>query len=83
MMRGATRPGGEQGHAVVGAAGETVDRRGLEGLGEGHRRQAGEESACPYPGENPTLSCASTSAGLPNNLLSFHDAEPQVLPVAD
>jgi hypothetical protein len=42
---GAARPGRDQGRAVARQAGDTVEARGREGLGEGHRRQDGEQAA--------------------------------------
>ena len=45
MMGGATRESRHQRGAVAGAAGDTMDACGLNGLGEGHRRQDGGESA--------------------------------------
>jgi hypothetical protein len=45
MVGRATRAGGDQRRAVAGEPGNTVDARGLNGLGEGHRRQDGGESA--------------------------------------
>jgi hypothetical protein len=44
----ATRAGRDQRRAVAGAAGDAVDTRGLNRLGEGHRRQDGSER----PGEH-------------------------------
>jgi hypothetical protein len=44
VMGSATRAGGDQGRAVAGEAGDAVDTRGLNGLGEGHRRQNGSEA---------------------------------------
>jgi hypothetical protein len=44
-MRDAKRPGGDQGGAVAGETGDTVDPRHLDGLGEGHRGQDGGEPA--------------------------------------
>jgi hypothetical protein len=41
VMAGATRPGRDQGRAAAGEACDTVDTRGLDGFGEGHRRQDG------------------------------------------
>jgi hypothetical protein len=42
-MRGATGAGGDQGGAVAGETGDTVDPHRLDGLGEGHRGQDGGE----------------------------------------
>ena len=42
-MGGATRAGGDPRRAVAGEARDTVDPRGLNRLGEGHRRQDGGE----------------------------------------
>jgi hypothetical protein len=42
---GATRAGRQQRRAAAGAAGDAVDTRRLNGLGVGHRRQDGGESA--------------------------------------
>jgi hypothetical protein len=41
----ATRAGRDQRRAVTGEAGDAVNTRGLNRLGEGHRRQDGGESA--------------------------------------
>jgi hypothetical protein len=41
----ATRAGGDQCGAVAGEARDAVDTRGLNGFGEGHRRQNGGEAA--------------------------------------
>ena len=41
----AKRAGRDQRRAVAGEAGDTMDARGLNGFGEGHRRQDGGESA--------------------------------------
>jgi hypothetical protein len=54
-MRGAARAGRDQPRAVAGEARDAVDARGLDGFSEGHRRQDGGESACQYPGADPTL----------------------------
>jgi hypothetical protein len=35
VVRGATRPGGHQGRALAGEAGDAMDARGLDGLGQG------------------------------------------------
>jgi hypothetical protein len=43
VVRGATRSGGHQGGALAGEAGDAREARGLEGLGEGQRRQDGGE----------------------------------------
>jgi hypothetical protein len=48
VVRRATRAGRDPRHAVAGAARDTVDARGLNGLGEGIRRQDGGEP----PGEH-------------------------------
>jgi hypothetical protein len=53
VWQGAKRPGRHQGGAVAGEAGDAVDARGLNGLGKGHRRQDGRESACQH-----RLACA-------------------------
>jgi hypothetical protein len=45
VMGGAKRAGRDQGGAVAGAAGNAVNPRGLNRLGEGHGRQDGGESA--------------------------------------
>jgi hypothetical protein len=42
-MWGATRTGGDRGRAVAGEARDAVDACGLEGFGEGHRRQDGDQ----------------------------------------
>jgi hypothetical protein len=39
VMAGATRPGRDQGRAAAGEAGDAVDTRGFNGLGQGHGRQ--------------------------------------------
>ena len=41
----AKRAGRDHGRAAAGEAGDAVNPRGLNGLGEGHRRQDGGESA--------------------------------------
>jgi hypothetical protein len=41
---GATRASRDQRRTVAGAAGDTVDTRGFNGFGEGHRRQDGGEA---------------------------------------
>ena len=46
----ATRAGRDPRRAVAGEPGDAVNPRGLNGLGEGHRRQDGGESA----GQEPT-----------------------------
>ncbi len=46
MMRGATRSRGDQRCAVAGEAGNAVEERGLNGLGEGHRWQDGGQPPC-------------------------------------
>ena len=38
---------------VAGGARDTVDARGLNGLGEGHHRQDGGETESPNPDEHP------------------------------
>ena len=43
VVRSATRTGRDQRRAVADEAGDAVDARGLNGLGEGHRRQHGGE----------------------------------------
>ena len=48
MVGRAKRAGRDQRRAVAGEAGDAVDTRGLNGLGEGHRRQDGGESACQH-----------------------------------
>jgi hypothetical protein len=44
-MRGATGARRDPGQAVTGAAGDTRDARGVDGLGEGHGRQDRGEPA--------------------------------------
>jgi hypothetical protein len=44
-MRDATRTGHHQRFAVAGEARDAVDSRGVDGLGEGHRREHGGEAA--------------------------------------
>jgi hypothetical protein len=39
VERATERPGGDEGGAPPGEAGDAVDTRGLDGLGQGHRRQ--------------------------------------------
>ena len=46
MMGRATRAGRDPRRAVAGEASNTMDTCGLNGFGEGHRRQDGGESAC-------------------------------------
>ena len=53
MVRRAQRAGGDPRVRSPGQAGDTVDTRGLNRLGEGHRRQDGGEVPCPHPGEDP------------------------------
>jgi hypothetical protein len=48
MMWGATQAGCHQRHVVAGEAGDTVDPRGLNSLGEGHRREDGDEEPCQH-----------------------------------
>jgi hypothetical protein len=43
LVGGATRPRGHQGRARAGEAGDAMDARGLDGLGQGQRRQDGGE----------------------------------------
>jgi hypothetical protein len=54
MVGGATRPGGDDGGAPPGEAGDAVDAGGVEGLGQGHvgedRRQAAGQPRLPRPG---------------------------------
>jgi hypothetical protein len=45
VMRRAARARRDHRRAGPGEAGDTMDTRGLEGLGEGHRRQHGGESS--------------------------------------
>ena len=45
VVRGATRPRGDQGGAGAGAAGDARDAGGVEGFGEGHRGQDGGQPA--------------------------------------
>jgi hypothetical protein len=44
MVERTKRARRDQRRAVAGAAGKTVEARGLDGLGEGHRRQEGGEA---------------------------------------
>jgi hypothetical protein len=83
VMGGAKGARGDHGGTGAGEACDAVDACGLKGFGQRHRRHDGGEAAYPNPGENPTLSQASISAGLPNDLFSFHDAAPNSLPVPD
>jgi hypothetical protein len=46
VVGGATRAGRHQRGAVAGQAGDAVHAGGVEGFGEGHRRQDGGEPAC-------------------------------------
>jgi hypothetical protein len=48
MARRAKRAGRDQRRAVAGEAGDMVDTRGLNSLGEGHRRQDGGEPPCQH-----------------------------------
>ena len=48
MVGCATWAGRDQRRAVASEAGDTVDARGLDGLGEGHRRQDGGEPPCQH-----------------------------------
>ena len=54
MVGGAKRPGGDEGGAPPGEAGDAVDAGGVDGLGQGHigedRRQAAGQPRCPRPG---------------------------------
>jgi hypothetical protein len=52
-----------------------MDARGLEGLHRAHGRHNGKAAVYPNSGEHPTLSHANILAGLPHDLLAFHDAE--------
>ncbi len=45
IVRRPKRSGDHDGRAVAGEAGDAVNPRGLNGLGKGHRRQDGGESA--------------------------------------
>ena len=45
---GATWAGGDPRRAVAGEARDAVDTRGLNRLGEGHRRQDGGQSPCQH-----------------------------------
>jgi hypothetical protein len=47
-MGRATRAGRDPRRAVAGEAGDSVDTRGLNRLGEGHRRQDGGQSPCQH-----------------------------------
>jgi hypothetical protein len=53
LVGGAKRASRHQRGAGAGEAGDAVDARRLNGLGEGHRREDGGEPACQHPGENP------------------------------
>jgi hypothetical protein len=46
VVRGAKRAGRDPRRAGAGEARDAVDTRGLNRLGEGHRRQEGDESPC-------------------------------------
>jgi hypothetical protein len=48
MMGRAKRSGRHQRRTVPGEAGDAVDPRGLNGLGEGHCRQDGGEPPCQH-----------------------------------
>ncbi len=56
LVGGATRPGGDDGGAPPGEAGDAVDAGGGDGLGQGHvrqdRRQAPGQPRCPRPGRH-------------------------------
>jgi hypothetical protein len=65
MGLGATWAGRDQRRAVAGKAGDAVDTRGLNGLGEGHRRPEGNEAACHRrdPPPHPVSEHTSKPAG--------------------
>jgi hypothetical protein len=48
VLRGATRAGGDPRRAGAGEPGDAVDTRGLNRLGEGHRRQDGGKPPCQH-----------------------------------
>jgi hypothetical protein len=48
MMRCAARAGRDPRRAVAGETSDAVDTRGLNGLGEGHRREDGGEPPCQH-----------------------------------
>jgi hypothetical protein len=45
LVGGAKWPGGDQGHAPVGEVGDAMNTGGVEGFGQGHRRQDGGDAA--------------------------------------
>jgi hypothetical protein len=45
VVWGATRPGGDTGGLAACQAGDAVDAGGVEGFGQAHRRQDGDEAA--------------------------------------
>ena len=54
----ATRAGRDQRRAVAGKTGDAVNPRGLNGLGEGHRRHY----RMPFPGNAHSLLCPSAAS---------------------
>jgi hypothetical protein len=54
LVGGATRPGGDDGGAPPGAAGDEMDAGGVDGFGQGQigedRRQTSGQHRCPRPG---------------------------------
>jgi hypothetical protein len=88
VMRGAKRAGRDQRRAGAGAASDAVEARGLEGLGQAHRRQEGGEPprqprrARPRGAEheeimNRTPASASLSPQLPRGSGDCKGAGPQ------
>jgi hypothetical protein len=57
MVGGATRPGGDDGGAPPGKAGDAVDARGLQRFGETHRWQHSGQ-----PARQPRLPCPKGTA---------------------
>jgi hypothetical protein len=55
MRRGLKGTPGHQRDGVTGAAGDGVEARGLEGVGQAHRRQDGGEPPRQHPGDDLTL----------------------------
>jgi hypothetical protein len=53
MVGRATRAGRDQRRPVAGEAGDAVDTRGLNRLGEGHRRQDGGQPPCQHRRARP------------------------------
>jgi hypothetical protein len=65
VRRGPQRAGGDDGGTGAGAAGDARDAHGVEGVGQGHRRQdGGEEARQPRGGEfSPSPSAATIADG--------------------